>query len=491
MRINANNQIEAINSYEVFDLASRSNFKIVKYLDLGVKKIRLIINSKDFLSLIEHQLAYSLVDSVDNYSSTIVVWNELEPEILSEKVQSYLSSDIKLRIRLQKLLSKKNVQSFEVFSKDDDSVLISFDCNRGIINAYDPSSNTYYYGVKNLEPEEFLKEGHIFVQILNKILRTPTSNLVHGAVVGLHNKGILFCARGQRGKSTLSVMSMLDGFEYVSDDYLVLEKTEGKLLSYPIYSIITLSPKMYNALFDKLNGVKFISNNARKDKYVFNIESFHDNFRKAYPIELCMFPEIVSESKPSIVPCKKGRAITQIVQSTVSQMGDIADSETIKKLISMISKYEYYQINLCPDINLNVEILRQFIEAYESSKQDQKIEEQLIEDITFDIANIIDCNTGAIYTMNKFATNIYEQLKRGVSINEIKTVLQDKIKSSALDKIFKQLDKLSTSLNEIGIILNNSNFYKKPMLNFDFIRECNHNLSIVKFYNKTSQELLN
>ena len=108
---------------------------------------------------------------------------------------------------------------------------------------------------------------------------------MHGAVIGLNGDGICFCARGQRGKSTLSVLSMMKGFEYVSDDYLILHKKDNQLLSSPIYSIITLSPVMYNRLYDYLKGSQFVSNNARKDKYVFNISNFHNTFKQNYPIK--------------------------------------------------------------------------------------------------------------------------------------------------------------------------------------------------------------
>ena len=183
------------------------------------------------------------------------------------------------------------------------------------IEAIDKDNNTYYYALENLDSEELIKEGHLFVQSLNEILKTPFSNLVHGACVGIDNIGALFCARGQRGKSTLAVLSLLKGFEYVSDDYLTLEKKNNKLFASPIYSIITLSPKMYNKLYCYLDECRFVSNNARKDKYVINISKYHNQFKKNYPIELCIFPEITNDDEPSIVLCEKSRAIVQLIHS--------------------------------------------------------------------------------------------------------------------------------------------------------------------------------
>ena len=250
--------------------------------------------------------------------------------------------------------------------------IIDFRTKQGFVNANDKENHKYYYGVKDLSPEEFIKEGHIFVQFLNNILKTETSNLVHGAVIGYKGNGICFCARGQRGKSTLSVLSMMKGFEYVSDDYLILHENEKKeLLSSPIYSIITLSPEMYNRLYDLMDGCRFVSNNARKDKYVFNIANFHDRFKKNYPIKLCIFPEIVSDKEPSIRPCtaeEKGRAVVQIIQSTLMQTQDLSENWTVKKIMNMVKDYPFYKFNLCHDINKNTEFLREFMNDFDKQK---------------------------------------------------------------------------------------------------------------------------
>ena len=337
------------------------------YLDLGVKTVRLLCFSEEFIPHIQKQLTYTLREKSNKYDATIVLWKEND----IKQIHKYISSDFDLRTNLRlraELLVRKQMSVFDdTYSKTKPILKINY--NNNIIDFYDRASETFFYGVENLEPEEFIKEGHIFVQILNNILKTENTNLVHGACVGLNNNGILLCARGQRGKSTLAVLAMMEGFEYVSDDYLTLEKVGDNLYTHPIYSIITLSPRMYNELYDRLDGTRFISNNARKDKYVINISNFHNRFKKKYPIKLCMFPEIVSDKEPSIKECsvqEKGRAITHIVHSTISQMNDKYDMKTIKKLIDMVKDFKFYKINLCNDIYKNVECLREFMKEYKN-----------------------------------------------------------------------------------------------------------------------------
>ena len=355
----------------------------IKYLDLGVKVVRLINYSPEFTPHVEKQLTYILKDvtpikveqnsNAVHFDATLVIWKEPDMAAIPAKLSDELNPKKNLRLRIDELVrGKKKTPSLRIFNGVKN--VFSSNPENGILSAYNSENNTYYYAAENLEPEEFIKQGHLLVRILNKITKTPSTGLVHGAAVGINNKGILICARGQRGKSTLAVLAMMQGFEYVSDDYLTLEKTDDGLFAHPIYSIITLSPRMYNELYDDLNG-KFVSNNSRKDKYVINVEPYHDTFRERYPISVCLFPEIVSDLEPSIVLCnnrEKGRAIVQLVHSTIIQTGDRNDIRTVKKLLDFVKDFEFYRLNLSANIHANVRVLGDFIQQYEKQEGKQK-----------------------------------------------------------------------------------------------------------------------
>jgi hypothetical protein len=344
----------------------------VRGLDLGTHVARLINYSREFTPHVEKQLTYVLRDSVCNYDVSLVIWQELDFDSLAPALEPDCAPPFNpLLGRVQRLAVGRATpppepdRHLQVFDSACSRwhPLINVDPWAKIVSAHNPATNTYYYAVADLYPEEFIKQGHIFVQTFNKILKSPTTALVHGAAVALNGKGALFCARGQRGKSTLTVRAMLDGFDYVSDDYLVLGREADGLYAWPLYSIITLSPMMYGDLYNTLRA-KFVSNNARKDKYVFNIAEYHDRFVGRCRMDLCMIPQIVSDPEPSVVECGqagKGRAITQLVHSTIAQMGDQHDTATIRKLVGFVKDLPFYQINLCRDIDKNLRCLKNFL----------------------------------------------------------------------------------------------------------------------------------
>ena len=335
----------------------------VRFIRLGSKILRVLIHAKAFVPQIDRQLAWAIGPKQSSWDASLVVWEE--PRI-ERFVETFGRSDFacRARMRLEAIMAKRQCSDLEIMSDDYSrwNPVAFFHVSRGYVEAVDQATHTYYYGVRNPDPEELIKEGHIFVQFINQVVKSPTANLAHGACVGIGGNGVLLCGTGHRGKSTLTVLAMIKGLEYVSDDYQILEQEAGQLYAYPCYSIITLSPTMYNEMYDDFKG-KFVSMNARKDKYVFNIAAYHGQFRDRYPIRACLFPEIVSDPDPSIVPCTqqdRSRAIAQLTGSTIRQMRDAHSPQTIKKLADMIKGYPFYKINLCRDIYRNVECLREF-----------------------------------------------------------------------------------------------------------------------------------
>jgi hypothetical protein len=140
-----------------------------------------------------------------------------------------------------------------------------------------------------------------------------------------------------------------------------------------------------------------------------------------------MFPEITTDTQPSIRLCTKeenGRAITQLIQSTLMQVQDLCEHQTVKKIYEMVKNFTFYKFNLCKNIEENTEFLRNFMNNLDNQHKEILHDDRILVDITYNIANIIDTKTGTIYTMNKFGTNILENLIKGVSVNAIKTELQ-------------------------------------------------------------------
>ena len=330
------------------------------FVNLGdLKIVRIVVCDEAALSLMKRELGWIVTEPVPDPDATIVLWREDYPETFFNRAFGFNLSPLQQE-EIRILFAKEGEvrTPFAQVNLRDRTVHVS-------------DGNTYYYGNGSFAPEIWMQQGHLFFQFFYHILNGPDSSLVHGACVGVGGKGVLLCARGGRGKSTLTVSALLKGFEYVADDYLILEKTDKGLLASPIYSIVALSPGMYNLLYDDMGLARFVGIGYFKGKYVFDMANYGSQMRRSYPIRACIFPEIDTNARElSLERCsdrEKNRAITHICHSTVSQIYNFGlkqgqkDSVDIIKLINMLKDMEYYKMILCPDILRNEEFLRSFI----------------------------------------------------------------------------------------------------------------------------------
>ena len=325
------------------------------WLDFGGrKKVKVVGYDPAAKDMVLRQSGWCSTEPSDRADATIFFWKE--PDI-NHFHNNVLGFDFEI----------DKGDDYLLFARKDEGghleIFAEIELAAGVIKIWD--GDEYYFGTEQMEPESLLRSGHLFYKCFYRILDTPSTSMVHSACVGIDGKGVLICARGGKGKTTLAVSSMLKGFEYVSDDYTMLEKTGDMLTASPLYSVITLSPKIYSLLYDYLANARFIADNARKNKYFFDISAWGDSFRKQYPVVACLFPDIRPDvEEPEIIPCspiEKGRTITHVVHSTQMQMMDQGNTLNSRKLIGMLQGLDFYRIVLSPDLFKNVECLREFI----------------------------------------------------------------------------------------------------------------------------------
>ncbi|WP_165072247.1 hypothetical protein [Desulfovibrio sp. ZJ200] len=337
----------------------------VKYLQLGTQTVRVVCCAADFIPHMEAQWAYILRDDAPACDATIVVWQEREFTRLAQYAATCDRTSAAYRQwRLDKMRgAARPVTDLTLVDPafHHRQPVVEICSGDKSVRAWDPANRVFYYAVRDFAPEEFIKRGHLCVHALACILKRPQRNLGHGAVVGLDGHGALICGMGYRGKSTLSVAALLDGFEYVTDDYILLDKSDGTLRAWPIYSIITLGPAVYQTLSPRMDA-RFVSNNGRKDKYVFSIARYHERFATAYPIECCLFPRFTGGSEPRIEPGDRVIATDEFALSTVNQTGEAQDMRLIAKLCGFVDDLPCFRFNLTTDFFKNTRCLREFLE---------------------------------------------------------------------------------------------------------------------------------
>ncbi len=196
-----------------FNKAAKTNSVVTKYLDLGVKKIKLEIANEEIIPRIEQNFKFTIKYNLDHYDSVLHIWKD--------DVRSFLSSSYQNNKYLAVVYNKRTVMRFFL--------------EHNMLNAQNIFSNSFYFSASDFSDKILPKFGHLFVNAIYPATLTSHSSLAHAASVGIDNKGVLICASSGGGKTTLAITCLMENFQYVSDDYLIINKENNILYSHPIY----------------------------------------------------------------------------------------------------------------------------------------------------------------------------------------------------------------------------------------------------------------
>lgn len=222
----------------------------------------------------------------------------------------------------------------------------------------DYTTKTYYFCRQAGTDYEDCMSGHPLIRCFYFWAEQENVMILHSAAVGFHHKGVLISARGGAGKSTLSVSCLLEGLDFVADDYVMMREA-GERNALPLYTMVGLNPDMYRILKPDMPVIK--TEEKRNGKKFFDASAYR--FQEELPIKAILCPQVTEESEPRIVPKDRGSVLVKLVHSSVSQTGGRRDTEMVKRMMDRLKDLPVYEFCLSPDLKRNVTVLQNFMEG--------------------------------------------------------------------------------------------------------------------------------
>lgn len=187
---------------------------------------------------------------------------------------------------------------------------------------------------------------------------------VHSGAVGLNGEGVLISSVGGGGKSTTVLSCLLDGFDYVADDYLILEK--GDVAAYPLYNSGLLNGDSLKRL-PELRPLIFCDDPRKPDRYIIDLYGFRKQFCRGMKIKAVVRPRVRRSDEPqgeALIrkdPLHAGK--TQMLVSSARQNGFVMmkDQDALHSLFDAVSGLPSYELLLSPDRQSNCRALRNLL----------------------------------------------------------------------------------------------------------------------------------
>lgn len=221
---------------------------------------------------------------------------------------------------------------------------------------FDYVRNRYYHCRVPEDYDDYVIHGHSMAPTFSRWALRNGYLLLHSACVGMEGKGVMISARGGGGKSTLAVSCLLDGFDFVSDDYILVNQ-KGPMFAKPLYKIIGLNQDMAAILKPDMPIVR--TEPRRGNKLYLDAGGYE--IKKELPVQAVIYPNPCKAETPLLRRTSPGPVLTKVMETSARNMRVFRETEPYRLMAARLKDLPVYEFLLTEDLNKNREYLKEFI----------------------------------------------------------------------------------------------------------------------------------
>jgi hypothetical protein len=145
--------------------------------------------------------------------------------------------------------------------------------------------------------------------------------VIHTGLVSQNGYGVLFAGKSGSGKSTSALVCLCAGFNYLSEDYVGLQRLQdGSFVGHSLYNSVFLETA-HLARFTDLIPYAIKGRPPHEEKSVIILSQvFPERLERVVPIRVLALPRVVDTREPRIRPASKGEALLTLGPSSLLQI---------------------------------------------------------------------------------------------------------------------------------------------------------------------------
>lgn len=169
---------------------------------------------------------------------------------------------------------------------------------------------------------------------------------LHGAALSHHGTGYLFVGDSKSGKSSIAISLVRKGWNYASDDSLLLKATKNQVDVLSFRKRFYIDPSRVSK-YPELDVLIAMENYTDETKCFLDLdEVYPDRFQPVISPVFLLFTKITTKQKSAIQPVSKGMAFANILKQSASiffnRQATNVQADILKKLINQCRCYELH-----------------------------------------------------------------------------------------------------------------------------------------------------
>jgi hypothetical protein len=228
-----------------------------------------------------------------------------------------------------------------------DRFKVVYNGDSGSLIMYDSDARQAIFWIREAENTPYYETGAPLLPAMHWWLESKNCQLVHAGAIAAEDGGVLLVGKGGSGKSTTALACMVEGFEFASDDYCVLEPSDPV----KVHSIYC-SAKLAADSRDRFPGLAAAIHNpdtfTEKTLYLMR-RIFPEQIAANFNLRAILLPRVAGTRETTVRPVSPALALRALAPSTMFQLAG-AGGSVFHRLAAITRRMPCYEIAVGHDL---------------------------------------------------------------------------------------------------------------------------------------------
>ncbi len=207
----------------------------------------------------------------------------------------------------------------DILGYKNERIDLALSADTGAMSLLDARENLGVFWIRSAASVPTYERGAPLRSILHWWMRRHGRLLIHAGAVGCGGKGVLLVGKGGSGKSTSALVSMLKGWNYLSDDYCLLA-AEGTPRVYSLYNSAKLTADHLRNFPALGAGVSNPAELADEKALIYVQNHMPDRMISELPVHMILLPRVTGLPETRLRPASPSDALRALAPSSLFQL---------------------------------------------------------------------------------------------------------------------------------------------------------------------------
>lgn len=200
-----------------------------------------------------------------------------------------------------------------------------------------------------------------FVSMFSTLFAYRNTQLTHSAVIFKNNRGIALCGESGVGKSTTTLACIENQFDYVAEDYCLIQLNNNKVMAYSIYNTMRFCKNSSSSLPYTNKDYDFSCLWTQKNA-LYAAHNNHITMRNKTELHTIIQLKREKAAQPCLKEISPEKACAALSLSTIYQR-KVVSPKNLKMLLDCYNRASCHELILSTDMKLNLNLLNELCQV--------------------------------------------------------------------------------------------------------------------------------